>query len=216
MESPLHSEYVSYPSAAGEVRGYLAGLRDAAPGFPSPLAGEGGVRGRRPALIVIHEWIGLIPYIEDVCRRLAREGYLALAPDLYSGDPVRAELAVEDLEAATELGRAPSIEEGLQDVPPEQRAGVLRAHQWRQARTGDKYMPFLQGTLAYLWQRADVSPSAIGVIGFCMGGRLSATLATTGADLAAAIVFYGPIRRSRMCPRCAVRSRAITGARTPR
>ena len=115
MASSLHTEYETYPSSAGDVRAYLARSDNGA----SP----------RPALIVIHEWTGLIPYVEDVCRRLAREGYVALAPDLYSGDPVRAVLAVEDLEAATELGRAPSIEEGLREVPSHRRAAVLRAHE---------------------------------------------------------------------------------------
>src|SRR5947209_16729461 len=40
--------------------------------------------GKRPAVIVIHENRGLNPHIEDVARRLAVEGYLALAPDLLS------------------------------------------------------------------------------------------------------------------------------------
>jgi carboxymethylenebutenolidase len=53
-------------------------------------------------------------------------------------------------------------------------------------------VPFLEATLAYLQGRPDVIASAIGSIGFCMGGRLSATLATSGAELAAAAVFYGP------------------------
>ena len=166
MEPALHTEYVTYPSAMGEVRGYLA----------RPEGSD-----RRPALIVIHEWTGLIPYVEDVCRRLAREGYLALAPDLYSGDPVRAEMEVDDLEAATEVGHAPTVEEGLQRVPPERRDAVLRAHLWRRARKEDKYIPFLQGTLSYLQARPDVVPGAIGSIGFCMGGRLSATFPTSGA-----------------------------------
>jgi len=177
VEAALHTEHLTYPSASGDVHGYLA-------------RPEG--TDRCPALIVIHEWTGLVPYVEDVCRRLAREGYVALGPDLYSGDPVRAELEVDDLEAATALGRAPTVEEGLKAVPPERREAVLRAHEWRQARKGDRYLPFLRATLAYLQGRSDVIPSAIGSIGFCMGGRLSATLAATGADLAAAAVFYGP------------------------
>jgi carboxymethylenebutenolidase len=177
MEAPLHTEYVTFPSAAGEVRGYLARL-------------EGSER--LPALLVLSEWTGLIPYIEDVSRRLAREGYLALAPDLYSGDPVRAGMDVDDLEMATEVGRAPTVEAGLEEVPPDHREAVRRAHEWRRARTGENHVPFMLGTLAYLQSRPDVIREAIGSIGFCMGGRLSATLATTGAELAAAAIFYGP------------------------
>ncbi len=62
-------EYITYPSPEGhgEVRGYLA----------RPSTAE----GRLPAVLVIHENRGLNPYIEDVARRLAKAGYMALAPD---------------------------------------------------------------------------------------------------------------------------------------
>ncbi len=42
--------------------------------------------GRGPGLVVLQEWWGLVPQIRDVCDRLAREGFVALAPDLYRGD----------------------------------------------------------------------------------------------------------------------------------
>lgn len=42
--------------------------------------------GRGPGLLVLQEWWGLVPHIRDVCDRLARAGYVALAPDLYRGD----------------------------------------------------------------------------------------------------------------------------------
>ena len=63
------AEYVAYdsPNGSGKMRGYLARPASA--------------RGKRPAVIVIHENRGLNPYIEDVARRLATEGYIAFAPD---------------------------------------------------------------------------------------------------------------------------------------
>lgn len=62
-------EYVMYPSpnGHGEVRGYL--VRPAA------------ATGKLPAVVVVHENRGLNPYIEDVARRLAKAGFIALAPD---------------------------------------------------------------------------------------------------------------------------------------
>jgi carboxymethylenebutenolidase len=42
-------------------------------------------QGRGPAVVVIQEWWGLVPHIEDIVERFAREGFLALAPDLYHG-----------------------------------------------------------------------------------------------------------------------------------
>lgn len=65
----IKGEYVMYPSpnGHGEVRGYLV----------RPAAAE----GKLPAVVVVHENRGLNPYIEDVARRLAKVGFLALAPD---------------------------------------------------------------------------------------------------------------------------------------
>ena len=62
-------EYVAYdsPNGSGKMRGYLA--------MPA------GRKGKLPAVVVIHENRGLNPYIEDVARRLATEGYIAFAPD---------------------------------------------------------------------------------------------------------------------------------------
>ncbi len=75
-------EYVTYPSpdGTGEVRAYL--VRPATPdeegAQPSPDAAGAGPF---PAVVVVHENRGLNPYIEDVARRLAKAGFLALAPD---------------------------------------------------------------------------------------------------------------------------------------
>ena len=65
----LRAEYVQYPGATGDVRAYSARPKDAA---------------KRPGVIVIHENRGLNPHTEDVARRVAREGYLAVAPDALS------------------------------------------------------------------------------------------------------------------------------------
>ncbi len=62
-------EYIAYPSPKGhgEVRGYLTRPASAS--------------GKLPAVVVVHENRGLNPYIEDVARRVAKAGYIALAPD---------------------------------------------------------------------------------------------------------------------------------------
>jgi carboxymethylenebutenolidase len=52
-------------------------------GLSGYLADGGG-----PGLVVLHEWWGLVPHIEDVCERLAALGYTTLAPDLYHGERV--------------------------------------------------------------------------------------------------------------------------------
>ena len=65
-DSRLSMDYVKYPGATGEVRAYLARPK-----------GD----GKLPGVVVIHENRGLVPHIEDVSRRVALEGFLALAPD---------------------------------------------------------------------------------------------------------------------------------------
>jgi carboxymethylenebutenolidase len=61
---------IDFSSNGETTRGYLA----------VPASGHG------PGVIVIQEWWGLVPHIRDVCDRFAREGFVALAPDLYRGD----------------------------------------------------------------------------------------------------------------------------------
>lgn len=63
------AEYISYPSPQGngQVRAYLV----------KPAKAE----GKPPAIVVVHENRGLNPYIEDVARRVAKAGFIALAPD---------------------------------------------------------------------------------------------------------------------------------------
>ena len=65
----IRPEYIHYPSpdGHGEVRAYLV--------TPTKIA------DKAPAVVVVHENRGLNPYIEDVARRVAKAGYIALAPD---------------------------------------------------------------------------------------------------------------------------------------
>lgn len=65
-DSRLHTEYIKYPGETGDIRTYLA-------------RPKGDIK--LPAVIVIHENKGLHPHIEDVTRRVALEGFLAIAPD---------------------------------------------------------------------------------------------------------------------------------------
>ena len=63
-------EMVSFASNGNTAQGYLA----------LPASGSG------PGVMVIQEWWGLVPQIKSICDRLAEEGFVALAPDLYHGE----------------------------------------------------------------------------------------------------------------------------------
>jgi carboxymethylenebutenolidase len=68
-DQELITEFIKYPGETGDVRAFMA----------RPKAGK-----KFPAVIVIHENRGLQPHIQDVTRRMAREGFLAMAPDALS------------------------------------------------------------------------------------------------------------------------------------
>ena len=92
-DSRIKADYADYdsPQGSGKMRGYLARPARA---------------GKAPGVVVIHENRGLNPYIEDVARRLAVEGYVAFAPDAltpvggYPGDEDKARDAFAKLDAA--------------------------------------------------------------------------------------------------------------------
>lgn len=69
-QAAIKTETVRYKSGNETVSGYLA-----LPTTP----------GRHPALVVIHEWWGLVPWVKEQADKFAGEGYVALAVDLYRG-----------------------------------------------------------------------------------------------------------------------------------
>ncbi|MEM7335658.1 MAG: dienelactone hydrolase family protein [Chloroflexota bacterium] len=69
-QADLTSQIVTYPGAEQELMGYLTYQTGDTP---------------RPVIIVIQEWWGLNDHIKDIADRFAKEGYVALAPDLYHG-----------------------------------------------------------------------------------------------------------------------------------
>jgi carboxymethylenebutenolidase len=111
-----------------------------------------------PTVIVIQEWWGLNENIKDIARRFAKEGFVALAPDLYHG-----KVASEPNEAqklVMELDMNAAVQE-------------------------------IQQAIAYLGQQDYVAPKKLGIVGFCMGGRLALMTARVESNLGAVIAFYG-------------------------
>ncbi len=68
-EPDILAEFITYPGATGDVRALLA---------------RPNVEKKLPAVVVIHENRGLVPHIQDVTKRIAKEGFLALGPDALS------------------------------------------------------------------------------------------------------------------------------------
>ena len=90
----LYTDQIKYPGATGEVLAYLA----------RPKGDE-----KIPGVVVIHESRGLVPHIEDVTRRIALEGFLALAPDALTPlggtpeDPEKAPALIQKLDSQSTL-----------------------------------------------------------------------------------------------------------------
>lgn len=92
--SAIVTEMITFPAAEVEVPGYLARPDD---------------DSEHPGIVVIQEWWGLVPHIKEVTERFAREGFVALAPDLYHGE--KAEEPDEARKLAMKLDRERAVAE---------------------------------------------------------------------------------------------------------
>ncbi|HVC24449.1 MAG TPA: dienelactone hydrolase family protein [Acidimicrobiales bacterium] len=93
-------ETIEFPSNGTTGHGYLA----------APASGSG------PGVVVIQEYWGLVPHIEEVCDRFAAEGFLALAPDFYHGKAATEPDEAGKLMMAMELAKAGKDFSGAVDV----------------------------------------------------------------------------------------------------
>ncbi|MFY4730137.1 dienelactone hydrolase family protein [Nitrospira sp. BLG_2] len=120
-------------------------------------------KGKRPAVIIVQEWWGLTEHIKEIARRYAREGYVAIAPDLYSrlGHPL-----TTDAGEAGKFMNSLKQEDGLND---------------------------LTATVDYLKSVPEVDATKIGVTGFCMGGSYALMLPCVNPAIKAAVPFYGQV-----------------------
>lgn len=178
QSDPIVEETITYPAPHGAIEAFLA-----------KPAGE----GPWPAILIGQEAFGVAPHILEVTRRFAREGYLALMPDLYSNDATRKTLTVEEIDAALPLSRLDDPSAELAKLAPERRAAIERALAWRKTTMPKlpAYADDLGAALPYLRARADVRADAIGLIGYCMGGALVGELLARGAAVAGASIYYG-------------------------
>lgn len=128
-----------------------------------PAGAESEVAAKPPVALVVHEIFGVHEYIRDVCRRLAKEGYLALAPDLYRryGDVTR-------LESVDEI-----IEQVVRKVPDAE------------------VMSDLDAALAWAGETDGGDASRAVVTGFCWGGRIVWLYAAHRPELRAGVAWYG-------------------------
>jgi carboxymethylenebutenolidase len=147
----IQTEELTIPTSGGESMGaYLA----------RPEAGEA-----LPAVLVFMEIFGVNDHIRDVTRRVAAEGYVALAPDYFHRTGPGIQLGYDD------AGMAAGMEHLFQ----------LKA---------DQMISDARDAIAFLRSRPDVVGDRIGAMGFCIGGHMT-YLTACETDVAAAASFYG-------------------------
>ncbi len=147
--STIHTEPVTYAAAGTTLRGMLAV-------DPQPA-------GRRPGVLVVHEWWGLNDYIRRRARMLAELGYTALAVDMYGDGKV----ADNPADAGALMN------------------GVLGAMKTGEAR--------FQAAYDRLKTQPTVDPTRIAAIGYCFGGAVVLHAARIGMPLAGVVSFHGAL-----------------------
>ncbi len=148
-EAGLIVEEVTFRGAGRyQAPGYLA--RPAAP-------------GRHPVVIVVNEIFGIHAYIKDVCRRLAKQGYVALAPDYF------------------DRGGDPSTTTDIQNVI---RPIVAKA-------VYEQVMDDTEGAIRFLRRKRYVQKDAFAITGFCWGGAVVWMAAARHKAFKAGVAWYG-------------------------
>lgn len=140
--------------------------------FPAHEAVPEAGPGALPSVVVLHDIFGLDEHARNIANRLARQGFYALAPDLYAmpfstaagapdwmAAPYRAAGSLESIGLPTHSSFAPGEAESARG----------RA----QALSDERALAVIRAALAHLDLVAEASASGIGVVGFGMGGRLA-------------------------------------------
>ncbi len=132
--------------------------------MPAYLARPAAQSDHLPIILVIQEIFGVHEHIRDLCRRLAKQGYLAIAPELYfrQGDPTR----YDDI---------PTLFSQLVSKVPDSQvlADLDHTAHWAARHGGDS--------------------RRLGVTGFCWGGRIAWLYAAHNPQLKAAVAWYGKL-----------------------
>jgi dienelactone hydrolase len=127
------------------------------------LAYDEAAKGKRPGVLVVHEWWGLNDYARKRARMVAELGYTALAVDMY-GDGKQAMHPDDAKKFSSEL-----------------------------MKNFDDAKARFMAAMEFLKQQASVDPTRIAAIGYCMGGGVVLNMARQGVDLKGVASFHGSL-----------------------
>jgi dienelactone hydrolase len=120
-------------------------------------------KGKRPGIVMVHEWWGITKHMHDEARRLARQGYTAFIADMY-GDAKTA------------------------DNPRD--AGALSGSVMKNTQVMESRFNAAREQLA---KQPTVDPDRIGAVGYCFGGAVVLNMARAGADLDGVVGFHASL-----------------------
>jgi dienelactone hydrolase len=149
VQAKLHTETIEYKEGYTVLEGYLAY--------------DDAIKGKRPGVMVVHEWTGLGPYVKRRANELAELGYIAFAADIY-GKGVRP----KDHEEAAKVSGIYFNDRKLMRARAKAGLDVLKNHELT-----DK--------------------SRIAAMGYCFGGAAVLELARSGADIVGVVTFHGAL-----------------------
>lgn len=149
-QSEVQGKEINYSSDSTQMKGYIAY--------------DGTIKGKRPGIIVVHEWWGHNEYSRKRADMLAELGYVALAVDMY-GD-------------------------GKQAFHPDD-AGKFSGKLMRDIELAKVRF---DAAVAALKSNPGVDPEKISAIGYCFGGGVVLTMANMGADLDAVAAFHSGVQ----------------------
>lgn len=154
---------LSFSTAMAEIRSAPIAYRDGGDNLTGYLYWDDAVKGKRPGVLVVHEWWGLDDYARSRAKQLAELGYVAFAADMYGGGKVTNHPA---------------------QAGEWMKATVSNLDNWRRRA---------QKGLDKLSALAMTDNSRLAAIGYCFGGATVMQLAYAGADLAAVVSFHGSL-----------------------
>jgi len=149
------------PSAHAEVKTQEIEYKQGDTPLLGFLAYDDAVKGKRPGVLVVHEWWGMNDHIRNQATRLAKAGYVAFALDMYGKGKV-----------ATHPKDAQAF---MQEATKDSAVAAAR----------------FNAGLDILKQQPQVDPDKIAAIGYCFGGGVVLAMARAGVDLDAVAVFHG-------------------------
>jgi dienelactone hydrolase len=132
---------------------------------------DDAVKGKRPGIVLVHEWWGITDHIRNEARRFAAQGYTAFVADMY-GDGKTAD---NPKDAGVLMG------------------SVMKDPGAMQAR--------FNAARAQLARHASVDARRIGAAGYCFGGIVAHNMARAGADLAAIVMFHAGLSTNTPAPK---------------